>query len=76
MAVDENRAAAALALGAAPVLGRADAQLVAQGLQQRGPLVCDLSRPTVDDELHGHRSSLARPAPAPDEPAADGKVTA
>src|SRR5690606_14961433 len=49
--VDQDRAATALALRAAPVLGRAQAQLVPQDVEERRPVVGDLDRPPVDVEL-------------------------
>jgi hypothetical protein len=49
--VDPHRAATALALGAAPVLDRAGAYLVAQDVEQRQAVVGDLDVGAVDAEL-------------------------
>ena len=55
-AVDENRAASALALGTAAVLCRAATQPVPENLEQRGTIVGHLDRAAVDDEAQGHGS--------------------
>ena len=47
-AVDQDRAAAALALRAAAVLGRLQAEPVAEHLEQRGTVVGHGDRPAVD----------------------------
>ncbi len=49
--VDPDRAAAALPLGAAAVLDRADAQLVAEDVEQRRPVVGHLDVGAVDAEV-------------------------
>ena len=51
--VDEHGAAAALALGAAPVLQRADAQPLPQDVEQAVAVVGHLDVSAVDDEGHG-----------------------
>ncbi len=51
LAVDQHRAAAALALGAAAVLGRANAQVLAQDVEQAHAAVGHLHLPTVDHQL-------------------------
>src|SRR5439155_24826298 len=50
--VDQHRAAPALALRAAAVLGRAEAEAVAQHLEERGAVVLDLDGPPVHHEGH------------------------
>ena len=57
-AVDEHRAAAALALRAAPVLRRPDAEPVAQHLEQRAAVVGDLDGPAVHPKLQAHSSRI------------------
>src|SRR5213078_1958698 len=49
--VDQHRAAAALTLGAAAVLGRARAEAVAKDFQKRGVVVLDGDLATVEGEL-------------------------
>ena len=56
--VDQHRAAAALALGAAAVLGRPQAQAVPQDLQQGGPVVGHLDLGAVHLELQARRLAL------------------
>jgi hypothetical protein len=48
MTVDPDRAAAALALGATPVLGRPEAQPVTEYFEQRRAVVRDLDVSPVD----------------------------
>ena len=63
-AVDEHRAAAALALRAAPVLRRAQAEVLAQHLEQRRAVVGHLDLPAVDLELERRRAISERPSVA------------
>ena len=64
--VDQHCAAAALALRAAPVFGRAHPEVVAQGHQQRRAVVGHLHRPSVQHKGDGggqRRRSGVSPAP-------------
>ena len=76
LAVDQHRAAPALPLRAAPVLGRAQPEVLAQHLEQGRAPVGDLDLPAVDLELQrraisgGHReqdrfAGMAGPPPGP-----------
>src|SRR4051794_5176758 len=60
-AVDQHRAAPALALGTAPILRRARAEAVAKYLEKRGVLVLDGDLLAVEGELEGQ---LAEALPA------------
>src|SRR5205823_5317369 len=62
LAVDEHRAAPALALGAASVLGREVPEAVAERLEQRDVLVLDLHLDPVDRELQCHVRTIRWPA--------------
>jgi hypothetical protein len=57
-AVDQYRAASALALGAATVLNRTATQIVSESVEQR-PVLSHLYLDTVDFQLHGHRATLS-----------------
>ena len=57
LAVDEHRAAAALTLRTAAVLGGAEAEPVAEDLEQRTAVVGDVDGTTVDDE--GERAQVS-----------------
>ena len=61
LAVDQHRAAAALALRAAAVLGRARAEPVAQDLEQRRAVVGDLDRAAVEAERSGQEKLWPQP---------------
>jgi hypothetical protein len=54
--VDENGAATALALGAAPVLDAGDAYLLAQSIEKGGAFVVDLYEAAVEIERNGQIS--------------------
>jgi hypothetical protein len=50
VAVDPDRAASALALGAATILGGADAEAIAENVEQRGVVGLDLDVAPVEGE--------------------------
>ena len=52
LVVDQHRAATALALGAAPILDRPDADPVPKDVEQRSTVVGNLDVDTVDGEVH------------------------
>ncbi|MDZ7734443.1 MAG: hypothetical protein U5R31_16460 [Acidimicrobiia bacterium] len=56
LAVDEDRATPALALGTTAVLDRHDPQLLAQHVEQGQAVVGDPDEPSVDAQLDGHRA--------------------
>ncbi len=73
--VHPHRAAAALALGAAPVLDRADAQLVAQDIEERGPSsATSTSTPSTRSRISGSAAQLNE-EPQPQVREALGLVT-
>ena len=65
LTVDEHGATPALALRAAPVFDRAQAQSITQDLEQRRTVVGNGHGPTVDVQLEiGHRRRIGGPLPS------------